>query len=284
MNAQSISGNYYEVFMMQVPNPTRIAPIGKASLGIPPNLLNHLYCGPIEEVLSKLPNDSVDCIFADPDYNVGVTYQGRSFTTKFDNYIESCINWARECHRVLKPDGNFWIINYPRNNSYLRVRYLDEAFYAVYENVWVYRTNIGQGPSHFTTAHRSILQCVKQRRNRFFKSAVAVPYQNPTDKRIKRLIGAGSPGRMPYSWHELETGSNDQSWFDVNLVKNVSRSKSFHSCQIPERLSERLFRASAKPGDAVLVLFGGAGSELVVCQRLGLNWISAEIVPDYCDL
>src|SRR5713101_5113784 len=138
MNTQSISGNYYEVFMMQVPNPTRIAPIGKASLGIPPNLLNHLYCGPIEEVLSKLPNDSVDCIFADPDYNVGVTYQGRSFTTKFDNYIE------------------FWIINYPRNNSYLRVRYLDEAFYAVYENVWVYRTNIGQGPSHFTTAHRSI--------------------------------------------------------------------------------------------------------------------------------
>jgi site-specific DNA-methyltransferase (adenine-specific) len=77
---------------------------------------------------------------------------------------------------------------------------------------------------------------------------------------------------------------SDKSWFDVNLVKNVSRSKSFHSCQIPEQLSERLFRASTRPGDTVLVLFGGAGSELVVCQRLGLNWISAEIVPEYCDL
>src|SRR5208283_3373894 len=69
-----------------------------------------------------------------------------------------------------------------------------------------------------------------------------------------------------------------------NLVKNVSRNKSFHSCQIPEALSEMLFKVSTKKGDTVLVLFGGAGSELVVCQRLGLNWLSAELVPEYCDL
>ena len=250
--------------------------------GIPADLLNHLYRGPIEEVLPRLPDESVNCIFADPDYNVGIRYQGRSFTRKFEEYIDSCIAWAKQGHRVLKPDGNFFIINYPKNNAYLRVRYLDSAFYAVHEYVWAYPTNVGHGRNHFTTAHRTILHCTKQKANRFYKEAVAVPYQNPNDRRIRKLIRKGSPGRMPYSWIRQEP--QGLSWFEFNLVKNVSRSKSFHSCQIPEALTTMLFRATTKPGDTVLVLFGGAGSELVVCQRLGLNWVSAELVPEYCDL
>jgi site-specific DNA-methyltransferase (adenine-specific) len=249
---------------------------------VPTDLLNHLYRGPIEEVLRRLPDGSIDCIFADPDYNVGIRYQGRSYTRKFSEYIDSCVSWARESHRVLKPDGNLFIINYPKNNAYLRVRYLDDNFYAVNEYVWVYHTNVGHGKNHLTTAHRTILHCTKQRENRFYKDAVAVPYLNPTDRRIRKLTKGGSPGRMPYSW--LAEEPQDKSWFEFNLVKNVSRSKSFHSCQIPEALSSMLFRATTKPGDTVLVLFGGAGSELVVCQRLGLNWVSAELVPEYCDL
>ena len=92
---------------------------------------------------------------------------------------------------------------------------------------------------------------------------------------------------MPYSWVEVEPtpiSEADRSWFEYNLVKNVGRSKSFHSCQIPETLSEMLFKATCKKGDTVLVLFGGAGSELVVCQRLGLDWVSAELVPQYQQL
>ncbi len=214
----------------------------------------------------------MDCIFADPDYNVGVKYQGRSYTTRFSDYLHWCESWARECHRVLKSDGNFFIINYPKNNAHLRVRVLDGLFHDVYDYSWCYPTNVGHGRRHFTTAHRSVLHCTKTSHNRFFKSAVAVDYKNPTDRRIRSLIASGSPGRMPYSW------------FEINLVKNVSRSKSFHSCQIPEPLSEMLFKATCEKGDTVLVLFGGAGSELVVCEKLGLNWVSAELVPEYCDL
>lgn len=234
--------------------------------------LNRLFRGRVEDLLSELDDESVDCVYADPDYNVGVRYLGKSYTTQFEKYIQSCIGWAKECFRVLKPDGNFFIINYPKNNAYLRVRYLDSAFYAVHDYAWVYNTNVGHTPRRFTTAHRSILHCVKSPRNRFYKDAVAVGYENPTDRRIRALVAAGSKGRMPYSWYYHD------------LVKNVSRSKSFHSCQIPEELSEMLFRATTKRGDKVLVLYGGAGSELVVCQRLGLKWLSAEIVPEYSDL
>jgi site-specific DNA-methyltransferase (adenine-specific) len=237
-----------------------------------PKHLNRLFRGPVEKLLPEIPDESVDCIFADPDYNVGVTYQGRSYTTKFEDYQMWCESWARECHRVLRPDGNFFIINYPKNNSHLRVRLLDGLFHSVYDYTWGYPTNVGHGRGHFTTAHRSILHCTKSEDNRFYKAAVAVPYKNPTDRRIRALSSSGSPGRMPYSW------------FEFNLVKNVSRDKSFHSCQIPEALTEMLFKATTREGDTVLVLFGGAGSELVVAQRLGLSWVSAEILPAYCDL
>ena len=236
---------------------------------IPRELLNRVYQGKIEDVLPRLPDESIDCIFADPDYNVGVSYQGKSYKRPFEEYIAWCIKWSEECRRVLKKDGNYFIVNYPKNNAYLRVRYLDENFNHVYEYSWVYKVNIGQGPKHFTTAHRSILHCTKSPNNKFYKDAVALPYQNPTDRRIRKLLEDGSKGRMPYSW------------FEFNLVKNVGSAKTFHSCQIPEGLSDMLFKATTKPGDTVLVLFAGSGSELVVCKRLGLNFVSAEIEPAY---
>ena len=45
-----------------------------------------------------------------------------------------------------------------------------------------------------------------------------------------------------------------------------------------------LLRASTREGDLVLVLFGGAGSEVAVCHEMGRRWLTAEIDPVYADL
>jgi len=221
------------------------------------------------ELLKRLPENSVDCVYADPDYNVGIKYNDVSYTKKFDDYISWCISWSKESHRVLRDDGNFFIINYPKNNAYLRTRYLDEAFFDVNEYVWVYRTNIGHSRRRFTTAHRSILHCTKSKDNKFYKENVALPYENPTDRRIRKIISNGGPGRMPYSW----------LYYD--LVKNVGITKTFHACQIPEELSGTLIKSSTQPGDLVLILFGGSGSEISQCISLKRHYISAEIDPKY---
>jgi len=164
------------------------------------------------------------------------------------------------------------VINYPKNNAYLRTRYFDEAFYDVNEYVWVYNTNIGHSTQKFTTAHRSILHCTKSKDNKFYKDNVAVAYQNPTDKRIKKLVSQGKKGRMPYSW----------LYYD--LVKNVGLTKTFHSCQIPEGLSKTLIASCTQPKDMVLILFGGSGSEIVECKKMNRRYISAEIDSKYFEL
>ncbi len=231
--------------------------------------LNKVFLKDVVDLLKELPDGSVDMVYGDPDYNVGVKYGDKSYTKTFDEYIEWYIELARESLRVLKDTGNMFLVNYPKQNAYLRVRYLDEACYEVSDYAWVYNTNVGHTPKRFTTAHRSTLHCRKTKNNKFYKDNVAVPYQNPTDRRILRNLANGSRGRMPYDW------------FYFNLVKNVSKEKTFHACQIPQKLSEQLIKSCTMPGDVVLILFGGSGSEVEVCKVLNRQYISAEVDEKY---
>lgn len=233
------------------------------------NFRNQVFKEDVLKVLRKLGGNSVDMIYGDPDYGVGINYAGKKYITEWNKYIEWYIELTKECVRVLKDSGNLFMINYPKQNAHLRVKYLDDNVYDVQEYVWVYNTNIGHSHRRFTTAHRNILHVTKSKNNNFYKEEVAEPYKNPTDKRILQNLANGSKGRMPYSW------------FYYDLVKNVSRDKTIHSCQIPLALVEKLIMASTKPKDDVFILFGGSGSEIVLCKSLKRNYISCEIHEKY---
>ncbi len=233
---------------------------------------NKIFNKDVFEVLKLLPDNSLDMIYGDPDYNVGINYSGQNYTKKWNDYIDWYINLTKESMRVLKPTGNLFMINYPKQNAYLRVKFLDQNAYDVQDYVWVYNTNVGHSPRRFTTAHRSILHATKSKENNFYKDNVAVPYQNPTDKRIKGRIEAGHLGRMPYSW------------FYFDLVKNVSKDKTFHACQIPLKLVEMLLKSCTQENDDVFILFGGSGSELILTKNLKRNFISCELHKEYYDM
>jgi len=233
------------------------------------NYRNLVFNEDVLHILSCLPDESLDFIYGDPDYNVGINYAGNSYQQKWNDYVDWYVSLTQESMRVLKKTGNLFMMNYPKQNAYLRVKYLDEAAYNVHDYIWVYNTNVGHSPSKFTTAHRSILHATKSKNNAFYKDHVAVPYKNPTDRRIKQNLANGSKGRMPYSW------------FYFDLVKNVSKDKTFHSCQIPLPLVEMLIKSSTQENDDCFILFGGSGSELVLCKNLKRNFISCEIHPEY---
>ena len=239
---------------------------------LPERFHNRVVNSDVMAVLRELPDNCVDMIYGDPDYNIGVKYNGHTFTGSWKEYIGWYIELARECLRVLHPDGNLFLINYPKQNAHLRVKFLDDHAWDVQDYVWVYNTNVGHSSRRFTTAHRSILHATKSKHNRFYKEQVAQPYQNPTDRRIRERLRQGHKGRMPYSW------------LNFNLVKNVSRQKTNHPCQIPEKLSELLLKSCTRPGDSAFILFGGSGSEVVQAQKLGLTYLTCELQPSYCEI
>jgi hypothetical protein len=93
------------------------------------------------DLLRQLPVDPLDVVYGDPNYNVG--YNGRKYTLEWEKYIDWHVTLAAGSLRALKPTSNLSLINYPKQNAYLRVRYLDEHACDVHECVWIYNTNIG---------------------------------------------------------------------------------------------------------------------------------------------
>ena len=236
---------------------------------LPSRYHNRIFNSDVMEILKELPSNSIDLVYADPDYNVGVNYAGEKYTRDWDEYLRWYCDIIEESMRVLKDTGNLFTINYPRQNAHLRVKCLEELAFDLQEYVWVYNTNIGHSKRRFTTAHRSILHATKSRNNAFYKEQVAQPYKNPNDPRIRQQIASGRKGRMPYSW------------FYFDLVKNVSKDKTFHSCQIPLGLVEMLIEATTKPKDKMFILFGGSGSEMVLAKQLRRVFLSCEINKKY---
>src|SRR4051794_27806601 len=74
--------------------------------------------------LKKLPDASVDLVFADPPYNLqlggellrpdnskvdAVDDHWDQFES-FEAYDAFTRGWLKECHRVLKPNGAIWVI------------------------------------------------------------------------------------------------------------------------------------------------------------------------------
>lgn len=69
-----------------------------------------LYNGDCIEVMKSIPDDSVNLVLTDPPYNIAVktTRAGVTKTAdwdKIDGYIDWCIEWLKECQRILKPNG-----------------------------------------------------------------------------------------------------------------------------------------------------------------------------------
>lgn len=223
--------------------------------------------------------ENFDVIFADPDYNIGIKYEdGKKMKMPFEDYINWCSLWAVEAYDpLLKVEGNMFIINYPRNNAYLRVLTLDDRVKRIggriHEYVWVYNTNVGVSNRHFTRAHRTILHLTKSKHNNWYRDRVAEPYLNPEDKRIKKLYAQGSKGRMPYSWT-----------FEQQ-VKNVEKKDIGHPCILPPELTLKYFKASTQPGDTALVLFAGSGNDMISALNAGCSRVvGIELNKEYCKL
>ena len=125
---------------------------------------------------------------------------------------------------------------------------------------WVYNANTKK-------QHRDIA---------FFKikpdfSKVKQPYKNPNDKRVKKLIESGRTGTDIYDW-----------WF-INQVKNVSKEKTAHPCQMPLEVMKNIIGIIPEEY-TILDPFMGSGTTGVACNELGRKFMGCEIDKDYFEI
>ena len=99
--------------------------------------------------------------------------------------------------------------------------------------------------------------------------------------------------RTRYQWaHEpclfMVKGSpyftDDRTKTTVWDFGGYDKSKNVHPTQKPAFIPEEAINNSSKQGSNVLDLFGGSGSTIIACEKLGRNGFVMELDPKYCDV
>lgn len=188
-------------------------------------------------------------VVTDPPYNQGYHYNNYRDKLSEEEYIEMLSNIPTPCV----------IIHYPEET----INLLPKAIKDKCEQVvcWVYNSNTGK---------QSRLISWWGCKPDFTK--VRQEYKNLKDKRIQKRISEGKTGAKLYDWWE------------INQVKNVSKEKTEHPCQIPEEVIRRIILTTAKPDDLIIDVFAGSGTTAKVAKKLGYNSLSYEIDESYCDI
>lgn len=206
-------------------------------------------------MIKIINKDFRDCIIpkgltiTDPPYNQGYAYNQYKDRMSEEDYIELLSHIPTPCV----------IIHYPEET----INLLPKAIKSKCEQVvcWVYNSNTGKQSRLI-----SWWGCKPDFRK------VRQPYKNLNDKRIQKRIAEGKTGAKLYDW------------WNINQVKNVSKEKTEHPCQIPEELISKIIRTTAKDNELIIDVFAGSGTTGVVAQSLGYDSICYEIDDKYCEI
>lgn len=219
----------------------------------------------LDDFRNVLPLKNIQTVIVDPPYNINFNY-GKNYRDNIDpeEYKKLIFDVAELSYKSTKKDSSMFIINYPEIIAEL-FQTIKKTDWKINQLIsWVYPSNIGHSKNKFTTAHRSILWLIKEN-PKIYIDRVYQPYKNPTDKRVKKLIESG------------KQGTNLYNWWEINLVKNVSKDKKNYVNQIPSELLKRLILTTTDTGNIVLDPMCGTGSSIVEALKLNRKGVGIDL-------
>ena len=78
-------------------------------------------------------------------------------------------------------------------------------------------------------------------------------------------------------------GTPIYDWWNVNIVKNVSKEKTAHPCQMPLQVMKNII--GILPDDYVIIdPFMGSGTTGVACRYLNRKFIGIELDKEYYEI
>ena len=237
---------------------------------------NHLiiWGDTLDALSSKIPNSSVDLIFADPPYNIGKNFNGRKDKwTSEEAYLEWCYKWIDLCLRKLKDKGSFYLMAATQNMPYFDI-YLRDKICILSRIIWSYDSSGVQAKRYYGSLYEPILFCVKDKQQYTFNADDILVEAKTGAKR--KLIDYRKPVPTQYSSRKVP----GNVW-DFPRVRYRMEEYEKHPTQKPIALLERIVRASSNPGDLVLDPFAGTFTTCFVAKKLGRQSIGIEIEEDY---
>ena len=240
--------------------------------------LDTILKGDCVAALERLPEKSVDVIFADPPYNlqlegdlhrpdqskVAAVDDAWDQFESFEVYDAFTRAWLLAARRVLKPNGTIWVIGSYHNIFRVGAKLQDLGFWILNDVIWR-KTNPMPNfrGRRFQNAHETLIWASRD------QSAKGYTFNYDAMK------AANDDLQMRTDWlFQICTGGE--------RLKDENGDK-VHPTQKPEALLARILMASTKPGDVVLDPFFGSGTTGAVAKRLGRHFVGIEREQSYID-
>lgn len=230
--------------------------------------------------------ESVHLAFADPPFNIGYEYDTYDDRRARAEYLAWSRCWMAGVHRVLRPDGTFWLAIGDEYAAELKLIALnDVGFHCRSWVIWYYTFGV-HCERKFTRSHAHLFHLVKDsERFTFNTDAIRVPSARQLVYADKR---ANPKGRVPDdTWilrpQDVPDGfqADSDTWYFSRVCGTFKERQGWHGCQMPEQLLGRIIRACSNTGDLVLDPFAGSGTTLVVAKKLGRVAIGFELSEQY---
>lgn len=212
-----------------------------------------------------------DLIFADPPDNIGLaygSYRDKIPDSQYYAQLENLMWLATTKCKV------FWLSYYWRHDLEIKRR----AWSVSRARTWSAKTFIWR----FTFGQHNTNDCGSGFR---YLLRLGAPSWTPCTDGIRvasqrQAIGdirANPDGRVPDDVFEFDA---DGVWHEFpRVVGNATERREWHPTQHPEGLMERVIRLSG--AKTMLDCYGGTGTSLRVCKRLGVECDSVEIDMAY---
>ena len=233
--------------------------------------VNSIIHGDTIEELKKLPDCSVDLIFADPPYylqleknlyrpnnsKVDAVNDDWDKFENFKNYDEFSNKWLKECQRILKDTGSIWVIGSYHN--IFRIGYLMQNlnFWMLNDVIWRKSNPMPNfRGKRFTNAHETLIWASKN------KDSKKYTFNYEAMKSLNENIQMRSDWVIPICNGGERLKDDD--------------GKKVHPTQKPESLLHRIILSSSNQGDLILDPFFGSGTTGAVAKKLSRHFIGIE--------
>lgn len=221
------------------------------------------------DVMRKFRSEIIDCIFADPPFNLGKDYKS-GFNDKVaqEEYFSWCREWINEGARILKPGGAFFVYATPE----LAVRFAGFMNDRLDFRHWIALTMKGtflRGKKLYP-AHYALLYYTRGEPKTFNRIRLPIPTCRHCGGEIKDYGGHRNklhPDGLNLTDFWDDTSPNRHKRYKVR--KGVNELK----LMIPERA----ILISTDPSDLVFDPFGGGGSTFQAAELHHRNWIGTEL-------
>jgi len=246
----------------------------------------------------------VDLIYIDPpfdskaDYRTKISLLGTDIQQKptvieqfayADTWEQGTISYLKMLYprlllmkELLSERGSIYVHIDWHIGHYVKIL-LDDIFGKdnfVNEIIWCY-SGPSLAKSNYQRKHDALYYYAFNNKSYIFNADdIRIPYDEATLKR--RQYSESKAGGIAFAGKnidEYEKGRVPSDWWtDIHSGGQMSRNEIVgYATQKPEKLLERIIKASSNEGDLVCDFFGGSGTTAAVAERLGRRWITCDI-------